>query len=71
MEEKNKRLREFLSENTTEDLRTLVNFKRQIKKPKSTVKRMVDYFTQNLVPLAPQINMTEVRRAMKRLCKGF
>ena len=27
MEEKNKLLREFLSENTTEDLRTLVNFK--------------------------------------------
>ena len=28
MEEKNKLLRELLSENTTEDLRTLVNFKR-------------------------------------------
>ena len=71
MEEKNKLLRESLSENTIEDLRTLVNFKRQMKKPKSTVKRMVDYFTQNPVPLAPQINMTEVSRAMKRLCKGF
>ena len=46
MGEKNKLLRELLSENTIEDLRTLVNFKRQMKKPKSTVKRMVDYLKQ-------------------------
>ena len=71
MEEKNKLLREFLSENTIEDLRTLVNFKRQMKKPKSTVKRMVDYFKQNPVPLVPQINMTEVRRAMKGYARAF
>ena len=54
MGEKNKLLRELLSENTIEDLRTLVNFKRQMKKPKSTVKRMVDYLKQNPIPLAPQ-----------------
>ena len=30
MEEKNKLLRELLSENTIEDLRTLVNFKMQM-----------------------------------------
>ena len=71
MEEKNKLLRELLSENTIEDLRTLVNFKRQMKKPKSTVKRMVDYFKQNPIPLAPQINMTEVRRAMKGYARAF
>ena len=72
MEEKNKLLRELLlSENTIEDLRTLVNFKRQMKKPKSTVKRMVDYFKQNPVPLVPQINMTEVRRAMKGYARAF
>ena len=34
-----------------EDLRTLANLKRQMKKPKSTVKRMVDYFKQNPIPL--------------------
>ena len=55
MEEKNKLLRELLSENTIQDLRILVNFKRQMKKPKSTVKPMVDYFKQNPIPLAPQI----------------
>ena len=71
MEEKNKLLRELLSENTIEDLRTLVNFKRQMKKPKSTVKRMVDYFKQNCIPLAPQTNMTEVRRAMKGYARAF
>ena len=71
MEEKNKLLRELLSENTIEDLRTLVNFKRQMKKPKSTVKRMVDYFKQNSIPLAPQTNMTEVRRAMKSYARAF
>ena len=54
MGEKNKLLRELLSENTIEDLRTLVNFKRRMKKPKSTVKRMVDYLKQNPIPLAPQ-----------------
>ena len=46
MNEKNKLLRELLSENNIEDLRTLVNFKRQMKKPKSTVKRMVDYYSK-------------------------
>ena len=71
MEEKNKLLRELLSENTIEDLRTLVNFKRQMKKPKSTVKRMVDYFKQNPIPLVPQINMTAVRRAMKGYARAF
>ena len=34
-----------------EDLRTLANLKRQMKKRKSTVKRMVDYFKQNPIPL--------------------
>ena len=34
-----------------EDLRTLANLKRQMKKPESTVKRMVDYFKQNPIPL--------------------
>ena len=67
MEEKNKLLRELLSENTIEDLRTLVNFKRQMKKPKSTVKRMVDFFKQNPIPLAPQANIT----SNEKLCKGF
>ena len=43
MEDKNKLIRELLSENTIEDLLALVNFKRQMKKPKSTVKRIVDY----------------------------
>ena len=71
MEEKNKLVRELLSENTIEDLRTLVNFKRQMKKPKSTVKRIVDYFKQNPIPLAPQTNMTEVRRAMKSYARAF
>ena len=71
MEEKNKLFRELLSENTIEDLRTLVSFKRQMKKPKSTVKRMVDYFKQNPIPLAPQTNMTEVRRAMKSYARAF
>ena len=42
-----------------------------MKKPKSTVKRMVDYFKQNPIPLAPQINMTEVRRAMKGYARAF
>ena len=37
MEERNKLLRELLSENTTEDLRKLVNYERQFKKPKSIV----------------------------------
>ena len=32
---------------------------------------MVDYFTQNPVPLAPQINMTEVGRAMKGYARAF
>ena len=54
MGEKNKLLRELLSENTIGDLRTLVNFKRQMKKSKSTVKRMVDYLKQIPIPLAPQ-----------------
>ena len=54
-----------------EDLRTLANLKRQMKKPKSTVKRMVDYFKQNPIPLAPQTNMTEVRRAMKGYARAF
>lgn len=71
MEEKNKLLRELLSENTIEDLRTLVNFKRQMRKRKTTVKRMVDYFKQNPIPLAPQINMTAVRRAMKGYARAF
>ena len=71
MEEKNKLLRELLSENTTEDLRTLVNFKRQMKKPKSTVKRIVDYFKQNPIPLAPQANLMEVRRTMKGHARAF
>ena len=71
MEEKNKLLRELLSENSIEDLRTLVNFKRKMKKPKSTVKRMVDYFKQNPIPLAPQTNMTAVRRAMKGYARAF
>ena len=62
MGEKNKLL-ELLSENTIEDLRTLVNFKRQMKKPKSTVKRMVDYLKQNPIPLAPQTKVYE--RAFK------
>ena len=42
-----------------------------MKKPKSTVKRMVDYFKQNCIPLAPQTNMTEVRRAMKGYARAF
>ena len=63
MGEKNKLLRELLSENTIEDLRTFVNFKRQMKKPKSTVKRMVDYLKQNPIPLAPQTKVYE--RAFK------
>ena len=54
-----------------EDLRTLANLKRQMKKPKSTVKRMVDYFKQSPIPLAPQTNMTEVRRAMKSYARAF
>ena len=41
MEEKNKLIRELLSGKTIEDLQTLVNFKRQMKKPKSTVKRIL------------------------------
>ena len=40
MEEKNKLLRELLSENTIEDLRTLVNFKRQMKKYSQTNGRL-------------------------------
>ena len=40
MEEKNKLLRELLSENTIEDLRTLVNFKRQMKKYSQTYGRL-------------------------------
>ena len=71
MEEKNKLLRELLSENTIEDLGKLVHFKRQMKKPKSTVKRMVDYFKQNPIPLAPQTNMTEVRWTMKGYARAF
>ena len=71
MEEKNKLLRELLFGSTIEDLRTLVNFKRQTKKPKSTVKRMVDYFKEKPIPLAPQANITEVRRAMKGYSRGF
>ena len=63
MGEKNKLLRELLSENTIEDLRTFVNFKRQMKKPKSTVKRMVDYLKQNPMPLVPQTKVYE--RAFK------
>ena len=38
---------------------------------KSTVKRMVDYFNQNAIPLAPQANLTEVRRAMKSYARAF
>lgn len=38
MEEKNKLIRKLLSEKSIEDLQTLVDFKRQMKKPKSTVK---------------------------------
>ena len=71
MEEKNKLLREFLSGSTNEDLRTLVNLKRQMTEPNSIVKRMVDYFKQNPIPLAPQANITEVRTGNERLCKGF
>ena len=71
MEEKNKLLRELLSENTIEDLLTLVNFKRQMKTPKSTVKRMVDYFKQTPILLAPETNMTEVRRALKDYARAF
>ena len=71
MEEKNKLIRELLSENTIEDLQTLINFERQMKKPKSTVKRMVDYFMQIPIPLAPQANTAEVRRAMKGYATAF
>ena len=42
-----------------------------MKKPNSTVKRIVDYFKQNPIPLAPPINMTEVRRAMKGYARAF
>lgn len=71
MEEKNKLIRELLSENTIEDLQTLVNFERQMKKPKSTFKRMADYFKQIPIPLAPQANTAEVRRAMKGYATAF
>ena len=64
MEERSKLLCELLSENTTEDLRKLVNYKRQFKKPKSIVNNMLDYFKHSPIPPAPQANMTEVRRAM-------
>ena len=42
-----------------------------MKTPKSTVKRLVDYFKQNLILLAPETNMTEVRRAMKDYARAF
>ena len=42
-----------------------------MKKPKSTVRRMADYFKQNPIPLTPKLNITEVRRAMKGYAKGF
>lgn len=42
-----------------------------MKKPKSTVKRMVDYFKQNPIPLAPQANLMEVRRTMKGYARAF
>ena len=38
---------------------------------KSTVKRMVDYFKQNPIPLAPQANLTAVRREMKSYARAF
>ena len=42
-----------------------------IPRTKSTVKRMIDYFKQNPIPLAPQANLTEVRRAMKGYSRAF
>ena len=32
---------------------------------------MVDYFKQNPIPLASQVNLTEVRRAMKSYARAF
>ena len=32
---------------------------------------MIDYFKQNPVPLAPQTNITEVRRAVKGYARAF
>ena len=32
---------------------------------------MIDYFKQNPVPLAPQTNITEVRRAIKGYARAF
>ena len=58
MEEKNKLIRKLLSEKSIEDLQTLVNFKRQMKKPKSTVKPVW------------QIISTQ-RRAMKGYARAF
>ena len=42
-----------------------------IPRTKRTVKRMVDYFKQNPIPLAPQANLTEVRREMKSYARAF
>ena len=42
-----------------------------IPRTKSTVKRMVDYSKKNPIPLAPQANLTEVRREMKSYARAF
>ena len=42
-----------------------------IPRTKSTVKRMLDYFKQNPIPLASQVNLTKVRRAIKSYARAF
>ena len=42
-----------------------------IPRAKSTVKRMVDYFKQNPIPLARQANLTGVRREMKSYARAL
>ena len=63
----NKRTNEkniYTNDATTDELRRYNDIMENASKPKSHVKRMVEYFNANSIPPHPRKNMTQTRRAL-------